>query len=61
MKPNQSQPELTAGILKRVGTVAVFLVIIAAILFLYTKYTVFASDWQAPVWLSYCSKVGCAK
>ncbi len=38
MKPNQSQPELTAGILKRVGTVAVFLVIIAAILFLYTKY-----------------------
>ena len=34
MKPNQSQPELTAGILKRAGTVAVFFIIIAAILFL---------------------------
>jgi len=34
VKPNQSQPELTAGILKRAGTVAVFLIIIAAILFL---------------------------
>lgn len=34
MKPNQSQVNLVAGILKRVGTVAIFFVIIAAILFL---------------------------
>ena len=34
MKPNQSQVNLTAGILRRAGTVAVFFVIIAAILFL---------------------------
>lgn len=34
VKPNQSQVNLVAGILKRVGTVAIFFVIIAAILFL---------------------------
>ena len=34
MKPNQSQVNLWGGILKRAGTVAVFILIIAAILFL---------------------------
>ena len=34
MKPNPSQVNLTTGILRRAGTIAVFFVIIAAILFL---------------------------
>ena len=51
MKPDQSQPELTAGILKRAGTVAVFLVLIAAILFLSAG----SFDWiWAWVYLGIC-------